>query len=568
MSAAFASSPALAQLKQQKGLNHNLRELVKDGARNERMFKEFKGVSMDFSRQLLDAQGLDALLQLAKERQFATAAATATATGAADRVAEKTKRMFSGEKVNSTEGRSVLHVALRMPKGHKLMVGDKDVAAEVHGVLDRIKAFASQIRDGTLKGATGEPLTNLICVGIGGSYLGSEFLVESLKTEPTAAKNAQGRTIRFLANVDPIDVARATSGLCPTKTLVVIISKTFTTAETMLNARALKQWLKDGLKSDQDIGKHMCAVSTNLDLTSKFGISSDRVFGFWDWVGGRFSVTSAVGVLPLAIHFGYDVVEELLRGCHEMDQHFLSAPPEDNLPLLMGLVSVYNSSVLGLDCVAVLPYCQAMHRFAAHIQQLTMESNGKGVDLEGNKLQCPAGEIYFGEPGTNGQHSFYQLLHQGRIVPAELIGFQKSQNPISLNGEEVSNHDELMCNFFAQPDALAFGKNAEELKAEGVPAELIPHKTFTGNRPSTMLLLPECNAYYLGMLLSLYEHRVATEGFLWDINSFDQWGVELGKVLAKDIRKVLSASRQGKQPDVSRLCSPTQRLLKTYLSAQ
>ncbi|KAL8430085.1 hypothetical protein ACSSS7_006141 [Eimeria intestinalis] len=434
-------------------------------------------------------------------------------------VSEKTKRMFAGEKVNSTEGRSVLHVALRMPRGQQLKVGGQDVAADVHGVLDRIKAFATQIRDGTLKGATGEPLTNIICVGIGGSYLGSEFLVESLKTEPTAAKNSQGRTIRvkglglevgiekslgleasrpnqplrnradttkFLANVDPIDVVRATVGLCPTKTLVVIISKTFTTAETMLNARALRQWLKDGLKGDADIGKHMCAVSTNLDLTSKFGISSDRVFGFWDWVGGRFSVTSAVGVLPLAIHFGYDVVEELLRGCHEMDQHFLSAPPEDNLPLLMGLLSVYNSSVLGLDCVAVLPYCQAMHRFAAHIQQLTMESNGKGVDLEGKKLQCPAGEIYFGEPGTNGQHSFYQLLHQGRIVPAELIGFQKSQCPITLEGEQVSNHDELMCNFFAQPDALAFGKNAEELKAEGVPAELIPHKTFTGNRPSTM----------------------------------------------------------------------------------
>lgn len=470
MSAAFALSPALAQLKHQKGLDHNLRELVKDGARNERMFKEFKGVAMDFSRQLLDAHGLDALLQLAKER----------------RVSEKTKRMFGGEKINSTEGRSVLHVALRMPHGQKLMVGGQDVAADVHEVLNRIKTFASQIRDGTLKGATGEALTNLICVGIGGSYLGSEFLVESLKTEPTAAKNAQGRTIRFLANVDPIDVARATSGLCPTKTLVVVISKTFTTAETMLNARALKQWLKDGLKGDADVGKHMCAVSTNLDLTSKFGIFSERVFGFWDWVGGRFSVTSAVGVLPLAIHFGYDVVDDLLRGCHEMDQHFLSAPPENNLPVLMGLLSVYNSSVLGLDCVAVLPYCQAMHRFAAHIQQLTMESNGKGVDLEGKKLQCPAGEIYFGEPGTNGQHSFYQLLHQGRIVPAELIGFRKSQNPITLEGEEVSNHDELMCNFFAQPDALAFGKTAEELKAEGVPAELIPHKTFTGNRPSIM----------------------------------------------------------------------------------
>lgn len=532
MSSEFLATKAFGQLKQQQGLKHNLRELVKDEARNDRMYTEFNGVCMDFSRQLLDKAGLDALQELAKERK----------------VVDKVQQMFQGEKINSTEKRSVLHVALRMPKGKQLKVGGEDVVAEVHKVLDQIKDFSNKIRNGTFKGATGETLTNLICVGIGGSYLGSEFLVESLKTEPTAAKNAEGRNIRFLANVDPIDVARATSGLCPTKTLVVIISKTFTTAETMLNAKSLRQWLKDGLKGNADaVGKHMCAVSTNLDLTSKFGIDSDRVFGFWDWVGGRFSVTSAVGVLPLAIHFGFDVVEQLLKGCHEMDQHFLTAPLEQNLPMLMGLVSVYNASVLDLECVAVLPYCQAMHRFAAHIQQLTMESNGKGVDIEGKKLGCQAGEIYFGEPGTNGQHSFYQLLHQGRIIPAELIGFRKSQQPINLEGEEVSNHDELMCNFFAQPDALAFGKTAEELKEEGVSAELIPHKTFTGNRPSIMLLLPECNAFYLGMLLSLYENRVATEGFVWGINSFDQWGVELGKVLAKDIRKVLRASRQGKQ---------------------
>lgn len=552
MSSEFLATKAFGQLKQQQGLKHNLRELVKDEARNDRMYTEFNGVCMDFSRQLLDKAGLDSLMELAKERK----------------VVDKVQKMFQGEKINSTEKRSVLHVALRMPKGKQLKVGGEDVVAEVHKVLDQIKEFSNKIRNGTLKGATGEILTNLICVGIGGSYLGSEFLVESLKTEPTAAKNAEGRTIRFLANVDPIDVARATSGLCPTKTLVVIISKTFTTAETMLNAKSLRQWLKDGLKGNADaVGKHMCAVSTNLDLTSKFGIDSDRVFGFWDWVGGRFSVTSAVGVLPLAIHFGFDVVEQLLKGCHEMDQHFLTAPLEQNLPMLMGLLSVYNASVLDLECVAVLPYCQAMHRFAAHIQQLTMESNGKGVDIEGKTLGCQAGEIYFGEPGTNGQHSFYQLLHQGRIIPAELIGFRKSQQPINLEGEEVSNHDELMCNFFAQPDALAFGKTAEELKEEGVSAELIPHKTFTGNRPSIMLLLPECNAFYLGMLLSLYENRVATEGFVWGINSFDQWGVELGKVLAKDIRKVLRASRQGKQADVSRLCQPTQRLLKSYLSS-
>lgn len=541
---------------------------MQDDERNARMYREYGGVCMDFSRQLLDKEGLDALVELAKERN----------------VEEKIKAMFRGEKINTTEGRSVLHVALRMPKGQTLIVDGKNVVEEVHAVLDKIKTFSEKIRNGTLKGATGETLTNLICIGIGGSYLGSEFVVESLKTEKYAKTKAEGRTIRFLANVDPIDVARCTEGLNPSKTLIVIISKTFTTAETMLNAKTLKEWLKQGLPNDPNAtSHHMCAVSTNLELTAKFGIPEDRVFGFWDWVGGRFSVTSAVGVLPLAIHYGYDVVESLLKGCHEMDNHYLNSPIELNLPMLMGLISVFNSSILGLECVAVLPYCQAMHRFAAHIQQLTMESNGKGVDMKGERLAGAAGEIYFGEPGTNGQHSFYQLVHQGRIIPAEFIGFQKSQNPINLKGEEVSNHDELMSNFFAQPDALAFGKTEEELTKENVPQHLIPHKTFTGNRPSTMLLLPECTAYYLGMLLSLYENRVATEGFIWGINSFDQWGVELGKVLAKDIRKILATARKGaerlihrlfrnlfshsRKPDTSHLCRPTQRLLNKYLQA-
>ncbi|CDI80540.1 glucose-6-phosphate isomerase, putative [Eimeria acervulina] len=551
MSSEFLSTKSVGLLQQQKGLNNSLRELMQDEERNARMYREFGGVCMDFSRQLLDKEGLDALIELAKER----------------RVAEKVQAMFKGEKINITEGRSVLHVALRMPKGEKLQVDGADVVSEVHQVLDRIKTFSEKIRNGTLKGATGKTLTNIICIGIGGSYLASEFLVESLKTEPSAKKQAEGRTIRFLANVDPIDVARCTEGLKPEETLIVIISKTFTTAETILNAKTLKQWLASGIPGENpNLSLHMCAVSTNLELTAKFGIPEDRVFGFWDWVGGRFSVTSAVGVLPLAIHYGFDVVESLLKGCHAMDKHFLTAPVEANLPMLMGLASVFNSSVLGLNCVAVLPYCQAMHRFAAHIQQLTMESNGKGVDMNGQRLAGAAGEIYFGEPGTNGQHSFYQLLHQGRIVPAEFIGFQKSQNPITVKGEEVSNHDELMSNFFAQPDALAFGKTAEELQKENVAANLIPHKTFTGNRPSTMLLLPECNAYYLGMLLSLYENRVATEGFVWGINSFDQWGVELGKVLAKDIRRIFASARKGTEPDTSHLCRPTQRLLNKYLS--
>ncbi|CAK51434.1 glucose-6-phosphate isomerase [Eimeria tenella] len=549
MSSQFAACKALKELQHQKERNCNLRELIKDDERNQRMYREFGGACMDFSRQLLDKNGLDALMKLAEERQ----------------VEAKVKAMFQGDKINSTEQRRVLHVALRAPKENKILLEGNNIIEEVHSVLRRIKDFSNKIRSGELRGATGAVLKNLICVGIGGSYLGTEFVVESLRV--LKKEESKGRQIRFLANVDPTDVARSVEGLSPEETLVLIISKTFTTAETILNARSLKHWLLQGIGREDQIGLHLCAVSTNLELTAKFGIQDDRVFGFWDWVGGRFSVTSAVGVLPLAIHYGYDVVEEFLKGCHAMDQHFLTAPVSENLPMLMGLCSVFNSSVLGLNCVAVLPYSQAMHRFAAHIQQLTMESNGKGVDLEGNKLEYEAGEIYFGEPGTNGQHSFYQLLHQGRVVPAEFIGFQKNQNPITLEGEEVSNQDELMSNFFAQPDALAFGKTKEELKKEGVSETLIPHKTFQGNRPSTMLLLPECNPYYLGMLLSLYENRVATEGFIWGINSFDQWGVELGKVLAKDIRRVLSLSRQGKKPDTSHLCSPTQRLLQKYLSA-
>merc|ERR1719343_990696 len=327
----------------------------------------------------------------------------------------------------------------------------------------------------------------------------------------------------------------------------------------MLNARTLKAWIVKELGNEAAVAKHVVACSTALEKTKAFGIDSANVFGFWDWVGGRFSVCSAVGVLPLSLQYGFDIVREFLDGAHAMDKHFASAPLEQNLPALLGLLTVWNATCLGYEGYAVLPYCQALVRFVAHIQQLDMESNGKRVQMDGAVCPVGTGAMYFGEPGTNGQHSFYQLMHQGRAIPAEFIGFAKSQNPVHLNGEPVSNHDELMSNFFAQPDALALGKTAEELKKEGVPENLIAHKTFPGDRPSLSLLLPVCNAYYLGQLLALYEHRTAVQGWVWDINSFDQWGVQLGKVLATNVRNYMAVARKGSGGDMSGFPTPTAR---------
>merc|ERR1719191_158194 len=380
----------------------------------------------------------------------------------------------------------------------------------------------------------------------------------------------EGRSVLHVAlrakrgSVIEIDGKRALDGLNAEETLVVIISKTFTTAETMLNAKTVKDWLVKELGTPDCVPKHVVACSTALDKTAAFGIDSNNVFGFWDWVGGRFSVWSAVGVLPLSLQYGFDIVNQFLDGGAAMDQHFLTAPLAENLPTLAGLLSVWNASCLGYEGCAILPYCQALVRFVAHIQQLDMESNGKRVTLEGKEVPVSTGAIYFGEPGTNGQHSFYQLMHQGRVIPSEFIGFSKSQNPVQLDGEPVGNHDELMSNFFAQPDALALGKTAEELKAEGVPENLIPHKTFPGDRPSLSLLLPACNAHWLGQLLALYEHRTAVQGWVWGINSFDQWGVELGKVLAKNVRGYLKDARAG-AGDTSGFIGPTAKLMAKYL---
>jgi glucose-6-phosphate isomerase len=526
----------------------HLRTLLSDDTRNNAMFVEGCGIVLDYCRQKLSTSAMDVLIKLAQDRGLD----------------QKRRNMFVGSKINETEGRSVLHVALRMPRHASLVVDGKNVVAEVWGVLDAIKGFSDKVRSGEWKGHTGKPLTDVLCIGIGGSYLGVEFVLEALRTDPRAEKMAKGRNLRFLANVDPIDVKRALTGLSAETTLVVVVSKTFTTAETMLNARTVKAWLIKELGSETCVAKHVVACSTALEKTKAFGIDPKNVFGFWDWVGGRFSVWSAVGMLGLSLQYGFDIMEEFLQGARAMDEHFCSEPPDKNLPVIIGLLSVWNTSCLGYEGCAVLPYCQALVRFVAHIQQLDMESNGKCVQMDGSACTTSTGALYFGEPGTNGQHSFYQLLHQGRAVPAEFIGFKASQNPIMLEGEPVSNHDELMSNFFAQPDALAMGKTPEQLAAEGVPQELIPHKTFPGDRPSLSLLLPVCDARNLGLLLALYEHRTAVQGWMWGINSFDQWGVQLGKVLATEVGKYVAQARKGSVSNTE-VPSQTRAMISQYL---
>ncbi|CAA3024769.1 glucose-6-phosphate isomerase, cytosolic [Olea europaea subsp. europaea] len=509
----------------------HLRDLMSDTVRCKSMIIDFDGVLLDYSRQRANFDTLNKLHNLAK----------------AAHLKEKINGMFNGERINSTENRSVLHIALRAPRDSVINSDGKNVVPDVWQVLDKIRDFSERVRSGAWVGATGKVLKDVIAIGIGGSFLGPLFVHTALQKDPEAIEFARGRQLRFLANVDPIDVARNIAGLNPETTLVVVVSKTFTTAETMLNARTLREWISAAL-GPQAVAKHMVAVSTNLTLVEKFGIDPNNAFAFWDWVGGRYSVCSAVGVLPLSLQYGFSVVEKFLKGASSIDQHFYSAPFEKNLPVLLGLLSIWNVSFLGYPARAILPYSQALEKFAPHIQQVSMESNGKGVSIDGVPLPYETGEIDFGEPGTNGQHSFYQLIHQGRVIPCDFIGVVKSQQPVYLKGEMVSNHDELMSNFFAQPDALAYGKTAEQLLKENVPQPLIPHKTFSGNRPSLSLLLPTLNAYNIGQLLAIYEHRIAVEGFLWGINSFDQWGVELGKSLATQVRKQLHASRKKGEP--------------------
>uniref|UniRef100_A0A2P2KK03 Glucose-6-phosphate isomerase n=1 Tax=Rhizophora mucronata TaxID=61149 RepID=A0A2P2KK03_RHIMU len=491
----------------------HLRDLLKDTERCKSMTVEFDGIMLDYSRQCATLETVDKLYNLAE----------------AAHLKEKITRMFNGEHINTTENRAVLHVALRAPRDAVIQCDGMNVVSDVWNVLDKIKDFSERVRNGSWVGATGKVLTDVISVGIGGSFLGPLFVHSALQTEPEASKYAKGRQLRFLANVDPVDVAKSLAGLNPETTLVVVVSKTFTTAETMLNARTLRAWISQEL-GPSAVAKHMVAVSTNLTLVEKFGIDPNNAFAFWDWVGGRYSVCSAVGVLPLSLQYGFSVAEKFLKGASSVDQHFYSTSFDKNIPVLLGLLSIWNVTFLGYPARAILPYTQALEKFAPHIQQVSMESNGKGVSIDGVPLPFGTGEIDFGEPGTNGQHSFYQLIHQGRVVPCDFIGVAKSQQPVYLEGEVVSNHDELMSNFFAQPDALAYGKTPEQLQKENVPPHLVPHKTFPGNRPSLSILLTSLDAYKIGQLLAIYEHRVAVQGFVWGINSFDQWGVELGKV--------------------------------------
>ncbi|XP_024365878.1 glucose-6-phosphate isomerase, cytosolic isoform X2 [Physcomitrium patens] len=549
---AISDSLAWKQLQQHMSeiKKTHLRELMKDEQRCKSMIKEVDGIVVDYSRQRATLETVEKLLSLAEEAKLS----------------EKINAMWSGKHINATEDRAVLHVALRAPRDAEIMCDGKNVVPEVWGTLDKIKDFSERVRSGKWIGATGKVLTDVVAIGIGGSFLGPLFVHNALETEPACEELAKGRSLRFLSNVDPVDASIALKGLDPETTLVVVVSKTFTTAETMLNARTCRAWITSKLGVDA-VSKHMVAVSTNLKLVEEFGIDPKNAFAFWDWVGGRYSVTSAVGVLPLSLQYGFDKVEEFLKGTWSMDEHFRNTPLKSNIPVLLGLLSVWNVTFLGCPARAILPYSQALQKLAPHIQQVSMESNGKGVAIDGSPLPFEAGEIEFGEPGTNGQHSFYQLIHQGRVVPCDFIGAVKSQKSVYMVGEKVSNHDELMSNFFAQADALANGKSSEDLKAEGVPASLVPHKVFTGNRPSLSILLPNVDAFTVGQLLSLYENRIAVQGFIWNVNSFDQWGVELGKSLASRVRSQLNAART-KEAAVEGFNYSTTFLLQHYLKGK
>lgn len=531
----------------------HLKDLLINADRCTQLQRFAEGVLLDFARQRVDNRTMNLLLELAEQ------------TG----LKGKIDAMRDGRAVNNTEGRPVLHYVLRTsedpPPERRPKCGDQDTVADVLNTRRSVETFSRKVHSGELLGMKKQKFTDVVVIGIGGSYLGTEFVYEALRTDPECAEAAAGRRLRFLANVDPIDVERALEGLDPATTLVVVVSKMFTTAETMLNARTVRRWLQKGLE-DQDVSAHFVAVSSAGDLVEEFGIPEERLFPMWDWVGGRYSVTSAVGILPLALQFGYEAVDQFLRGARSIDDHFFTTAHRDNLPVLMGLLGVWNSTFLGYGARCVLPYCQALLKFAPHIQQLDMESNGKRVDSDGQELGFDAGEIDFGEPGTNGQHSFYQLLHQGRVIPADFIGFRRSQRPIEDADEIVSNHDELMSNFFAQPDALATGKSLEQVLAKEKRPELAPHKVFPGNRPSNVLLLDQLTPYTTGQLLALYEHRTAVQGFVWGINSFDQYGVQLGKVTADSIRDQISQLRKNPLAPMGDFNTSTIALLEAYLA--
>ena len=462
-------------------------------------------------------------------------------------VAEHRDRMFRGEKINVTENRAVLHVALRAPKDEKIQVDGTDVVPEVHQVLEKMAGFADRVRSGAWKGFTGKRIKNVVNIGIGGSDLGPVMAYEALRHY-----SQRDLTLRFVSNVDGTDFAEAVQDLHADETLFLVASKTFTTQETMTNAHSAREWALATLKEDAAIAKHFVAISTNAKEVAKFGIDTENMFGFWDWVGGRYSMDSAIG-LSTMIAIGPDQFRELLAGFHAMDVHFKTAPFEQNLPVLMGLLTVWYTEFFNAQTVAILPYEQYLKRFPAYLQQLTMESNGKHVTLDGTHVNYETGPIYWGEPGTNGQHSFYQLIHQGtRLIPCDFIGFYKSLNPLGRH------HDMLMANVFAQAEALAFGKTAEQVKAEGTADALVPHRVFEGNRPSNTILAEKLTPFVLGQLVALYEHAVFTQGAVWNIDSFDQWGVELGKVLATRILGEIESDKPLEHD------SSTNRLIELY----
>jgi len=491
-----------------------------DPKRGERLTLEAAGIYLDYSKNRVTDETLSLLLRLAEE------------SGLRERI----DAMFRGDKINLTEKRAVLHVALRAPKGTSIRVDGEDVVPQVHAVLDRMSTFADRVRSGAWKGHTGKRIRNVINVGIGGSDLGPVMAYEALRHF-----SDRSMTFRFVSNVDGTDFVEATRDLDPAETLFVISSKTFTTLETMTNAHDARAWSLKGLGGDpKAVAKHFVAVSTNAEKVTEFGIDTANMFGFWDWVGGRYSMDSAIG-LSTMLAVGPAAFREMLGGFHEVDEHFRTAPFEKNLPVLLGLLSVWYNDFFGAQTVAVLPYQQYLKRFPAYLQQLTMESNGKQVTLEGQPVEAATGPIYWGEPGTNGQHSFYQLIHQGtRLIPADFIAFAQTLNPLG------PHQDMLLANVLAQSEALAFGKTAEQVKAEGTPDWLVPHRVFEGNRPSNTLLLERLDPAALGRLVALYEHNVFTQGAIWGIDSFDQWGVELGKVLAQRIIPELQSAAEPK----------------------
>jgi len=519
--APLISRPAWKALQShyQKVRDLHLRDIfAADPKRGERLTAEAVGIYLDYSKHRVTDETLALLRQLAEE------------SGLRQRI----DAMFRGEKINVTENRAVLHVALRAPRGTSIVVDGKDVVPEVHAVLDKMADFTNRLRSGGWKGHTGKRIRNVVNIGIGGSDLGPVMAYEALRHY-----SERSMTFRFVSNVDGTDFAEAVRDLDPAETLFIISSKTFTTLETMTNAGSAREWTLKGLGGDvKAVAKHFVAVSTNAAKVSEFGIDTANMFGFWDWVGGRYSMDSAIG-LSTMIAVGPDNFRAMLDGFHQVDEHFRTAPFERNLPVLLGLLSLWYNDFFGAQTVAVLPYEQYLKRFPAYLQQLTMESNGKHVTLDGRRVDYDTGPIYWGEPGTNGQHSFYQLIHQGtRLIPCDFIGFIKTLNPLG------PHHDMLVANVFAQTEALAFGKTPEQVKAEGTPDWLVPHRVFEGNRPSNTILLERLTPEALGKLVALYEHSVFTQGVIWDVDSFDQWGVELGKVLAQRIIAELEATTE------------------------